>query len=66
MENILILGGAGFIGSYITRELLNNGYKVTVVDNFSKYGYIEYDFYNNPNFRLIIKDVRTMYPFEFR
>jgi len=66
MKKILILGGAGFIGSHITRELLETGYEVTVVDNFSKYGYIEHEFYAHPNFNLKIKDVRTMLPLEFK
>ena len=66
MKKILVLGGAGFIGSYIVRELLSNGYRVDVVDNFSKYGFLEHDFYSHPNFRLIIKDVRAMYPVEFK
>ena len=65
-KRILCLGGAGFIGSYIVRELLGAGYSVTVIDNFSKYGYIEHDFFSHPNLRLEMKDVRTMYPSEFR
>jgi UDP-glucose 4-epimerase len=32
---ILITGGAGFIGSHLTESLLNEGYNVTVLDNFS-------------------------------
>ena len=32
---ILVIGGAGYIGSHVARELLDNGYKVTVYDNFS-------------------------------
>jgi UDP-glucose 4-epimerase len=31
--NILITGGAGFIGSHLTDELLSRGYRVTVLDN---------------------------------
>jgi UDP-glucose 4-epimerase len=62
---VLCLGGAGFLGSYVVRELLAAGYGVTVVDNFSKYGYIEHDFYGHPNLKLEIKDVRSMYPLEF-
>ena len=31
--NILLTGGAGYIGSFMTRTLLNKGDKVTVVDN---------------------------------
>ena len=33
--NFLITGGAGYIGSHIALMLLNNGHRVTVVDNFS-------------------------------
>lgn len=66
MSRILALGGSGFIGSYIIRDLLARGHEVTSVDNFSKYGYIHHDFYNHKNFCLISKDVRNMYPREFR
>ena len=45
MKKILALGGAGFIGSYVVRELLANDCEVHVVDNFSKYGYLKHDFY---------------------
>ena len=33
--NILIIGGAGYIGSHITREFLDLGHRVTVYDNLS-------------------------------
>ena len=66
MRRVLALGGAGFIGSYVVRELLKNDFEVTVVDNFSKYGYLEHDFYQHSRFRLVNKDVRGMYPVEFK
>lgn len=34
MKKILITGGAGYIGSVLTHELLNLGHEVTVIDNF--------------------------------
>ena len=33
MQNILVTGGAGFIGSHTLVELLERGYGVVVVDN---------------------------------
>ncbi len=34
MKNILIIGGAGYVGTTLTFHLLKKGYKVTVLDNF--------------------------------
>lgn len=53
---ILITGGAGFIGSYVTEELLKSGYEVVCLDNFSKYGRIDRGYYSNPKFTLIEGD----------
>ena len=35
MSNILLAGGAGYIGSHTAVELLNSGYSVIVADNYS-------------------------------
>ena len=34
---ILVTGGTGYIGSHTCVELLNNGYEIVVIDNFSNY-----------------------------
>ena len=33
MKTILVTGGAGYIGSHTTIELIQSGYDVVVVDN---------------------------------
>jgi UDP-glucose 4-epimerase len=35
MSNILVTGGAGFIGSHVTEELIKRGHDVTVLDDMS-------------------------------
>ncbi len=35
-KKILITGGAGFIGSNLTKKLVEKGYEVTILDNLSK------------------------------
>ena len=56
--NILITGGAGFIGSHLCRKLLKGGNRVICVDNFIT-GFrknIE-ELESNPNFKLIEQDI---------
>ncbi len=36
MKNILVTGGAGYIGSFMTRRLIDEGFGVTVVDNLER------------------------------
>ena len=38
--NVLVIGGAGYIGSHVTYELCDQGYNVTVLDNLST-GFID-------------------------
>lgn len=57
-EDILVTGGAGFIGSYLCETLVSCGSKVTCVDNFST-GILENlaTIINSKNFKLAKEDV---------
>lgn len=59
--NILITGGAGFIGSNLCEYFLKNENKVVVLDNFSTGHRHNLDaFIANPNFTLIEGDIRNL------
>jgi dTDP-L-rhamnose 4-epimerase len=57
MKNILITGGAGFIGSNIALKLIDRGYKVTVLDNLSPQIHGENAEINSTLFRSIFEKV---------
>jgi dTDP-L-rhamnose 4-epimerase len=61
MKNILITGGAGFIGSHLCDELIEKGYTVRVLDSLIAQVHgadAERPEYLNPNVELIVGDVR--------
>jgi len=59
MKKILIIGGAGYIGSKLATKLLELKHKVTVIDSlmFSKKSLNH--LFNNPNFTFIKADIRN-------
>ena len=56
--NILVTGGAGYIGSTMVPDLLNAGHKVTVLDNFMFEQTSLNHVCNNPNFSIVKGDIR--------
>lgn len=60
-KNILVTGGAGFIGSNLCEELINLGANVTCLDNFST-GFRENldAIKDHSNFKLIEGDIRNL------
>lgn len=59
MTEILVTGGAGYIGSVLVRLLLANGYAVRVMDNLRFGGESIVDLLNNPQFSFVKGDIRS-------
>ena len=57
-RNVLIIGGAGYIGSALTARLLELGYHVRVLDCLLYGDQAITEFYSHPNFELIQGDLR--------
>ena len=58
MQKVLITGGAGYLGSILTEELLKKDYKVTVLDSLVYKQLSLTSFCHNKNFNLVLGDVR--------
>lgn len=54
---VLITGGAGYIGSILTKKLLDRGYEVTVYDNLMYKQLSLVHFINDPKFTFVQGDV---------
>jgi NAD dependent epimerase/dehydratase len=60
MNNLLVTGADGFIGSHLTQLLLHEGYNVKALvqyNSFNSWGWLE-DLTENPNLKVIMGDVR--------
>lgn len=58
MKKVLLTGSEGFIGGYIVKELLDQGYFVIGIDNLSKYGQLIRNHSDNKNYKFIEGDVK--------
>lgn len=62
MKKILVAGGAGFIGSHLCENLINQGHHVTCLDKFFTGNRRKVEsLIDNPNFELIDHDVIEPY-----
>ena len=57
MKNIVITGGAGYVGSVLVPKLLDLGHKITVLDLFI---YGDHVLKKHPNLTLVKGDIRNI------
>jgi nucleoside-diphosphate-sugar epimerase len=58
VTTVVVTGAAGFIGGYVVEELLQRGYEVVGVDNYSKYGPVKKSYDSHPNYTFVEGDCR--------
>ena len=56
MKNILVIGGGGYVGTYLVDQLIKNNYLVTVFDLFIYGNFLE----NSNNLNVIKGDIRDL------
>lgn len=58
--NVLVTGGAGFIGYHLAKKLADRGYRVVIVDNFSRGTFDSElsDLVKNPSVQMLDLDLR--------
>ncbi|MBK7875421.1 MAG: NAD(P)-dependent oxidoreductase [Planctomycetes bacterium] len=57
---VLVTGSNGFIAGYLVAELLQNGYEVVGIDNFSKYGKVAKSYDTHPKYKLVEGDAKDV------
>ena len=57
---VLVTGAAGFISGYLVAELLEAGYEVVGIDNYSKYGPVKRSYDSDPHFELVEGDAKDI------
>jgi nucleoside-diphosphate-sugar epimerase len=57
---VLVTGASGFICGYLVAELLEAGYEVVGVDNYSKYGPVRRSYDTDPRYRLVEGDAKNI------
>ncbi len=60
VKKILLTGGAGYLGSVLCRKLLNQGYKIRILDNLTYGDKGIRELYKNKNFEFLKGDVRNI------
>jgi len=60
IKKVLVIGGAGYLGSVLARKLLGKGYKVRVLDNLTYGDTGIKELYNKPGFEFVKGDMRDL------
>lgn len=59
--NVLVTGGAGYIGSVLVRHLMNQGYRVRVLDWLMYGGSSLFPLLDHPYFEFVFGDLRSQH-----
>ena len=67
MKNILISGGAGFIGSHLSKKLIEEGNRIFCLDNLYTGNLININqIIDDPNFKFIKHDIGVKFEADFK